>query len=345
MRSSRAGLLLYTMRVKPGRIARSLLALALAAPLALAGRALLAQDARGDEEEDAPDEVPVDAGARRCPAPRVLVDGDGRCCLPGQRWVGGRCEGRVTSCPPGESLGADARCLRRVREDDGGVRARRGDAGAAGEAPEGMARVPGGVFLAGPLSIELGPFAIDRAEVSVGGYRQCVDAGVCVAPVDPLGQMRRPDRPVVNVTHAMAETYCGWAGGRLPTSAEWLLAARGFEPRRYPWGERVATCALARVAGCGDGAVASGQSPADTSEFGLTDVAGNVSEWVLDGPPPPRARGGLLRDPVGATEGGRRWVRGGSFLSTPEGAELRRSVAVDAREARIDRGFRCARGL
>lgn len=213
------------------------------------------------------------------------------------------------------------------------------------EAPPDMAVVPGGMFLVGALAIELGPFAIDRAEVPVSAFRRCVEAGVCVAPLDPFGQMQRPDQPVVNITHDMAQVYCGWAGGRLPTSAEWLLAARGFEARTHPWGERVAGCELARIAGCGEGAAAAGTHPHDRSEFSLTDVAGNVSEWVLDGPPPPAPRAGVLRDPVGATEGHRRWVRGGSFLSTPEEAELRRSLAVDGREARIDRGFRCARGL
>lgn len=208
-----------------------------------------------------------------------------------------------------------------------------------------MTMVPGGVFHAGELTLELGPFAIDRAEVTAGAYEGCVRAGVCDAAPDPMGQMRRPELPVVNVTHAMAMTFCGWSGGRLPTAAEWLLAARGFEPRRYPWGERVATCALARIAGCGEGAEPAGARPADRSEFGLTEVAGNVSEWVLDGPVAPRPVAGMLRDPVGGAEGGRAMVRGGSFLGTPAMAELSRAVTVDALEARIDRGFRCARGL
>lgn len=328
------------------------LMVAVVAVVGVSSRALFAQgaDAADEDEADAADEADdapgpslSDAGATGCAAPRVRVDRDGRCCLPGQRWRGDRCAGAVTSCAPGESLSAAGVCARRAARD-GGARTATFEAPAV-TAPAGMVRVPGGVFQAGALTLEVGPFLIDRAEVTVGAYQRCVDEGVCEAPVDPFGQMRRPELPVVNVTHAMAVTYCGWAGGRLPSAAEWLLAARGYEPRRFPWGERAAHCGLARLAGCGEGAGAPGGLAADRSEFGLVDVVGNVSEWTLDGPLAPRPAGGVLRDPVGGSADGRVMVRGGSFLSPATEAELSRATAVDAREARVDRGMRCARGI
>ncbi|MFO0628613.1 MAG: SUMF1/EgtB/PvdO family nonheme iron enzyme [Polyangiales bacterium] len=323
---------------------------AVVAVVGVSSRALFAQgdDARveaegDDDEEDAPRPSVTDAGVTGCAAPRVRVDRDGRCCLPGQRWRAGRCDGAVTSCAPGESPTAAGVCARRAARDAGTTTTR--FEAAATPAPSGMVRVPGGVFQAGALTLEVGPFAIDRTEVTVGAYQRCVDDGVCTAPVDPFGQMRRPELPVVNVTHAMAATYCGWAGGRLPSAAEWLLAARGYEPRRFPWGERAAHCGLARLAGCGEGALAPGSVAADRSELGLVDVVGNVSEWTLDGPLAPRPAGGVLRDPVGASADGRVMARGGSFLSPPAEAELSRATVVDGREARVDRGMRCARGL
>lgn len=322
------------------------LVVAVVAVVGVSSRALFAQDA-GDDEVDA-DEVEVrpamsDAGVSGCAPPRVRVDRDGRCCRPGQRWRGGACAGAVTSCAPGESLTVAGVCARRAARD-GGTRTAPFESPAV-TAPAGMVRVPGGVFQAGALTLEVGPFFVDRAEVTVGAYQRCVDEGVCESPVDPFGQMRRPELPVVNVTHAMAAAYCGWAGGRLPTAAEWLLAARGYETRRFPWGERAAHCGLARLAGCGEGALAPGGVTADRSEFGLVDVVGNVSEWTLDGPLAPRPSGGVLRDPVGSSPDGRAMVRGGSFLSPSTEAELSRATAVDGREARVDRGMRCARGI
>jgi formylglycine-generating enzyme required for sulfatase activity len=335
----------YTVAVIRRRLLPSLL-VALAVVVGVSSRGLFAQDAdAGDDDDDDAAEVrpsASDAGVTGCEAPRVRVDRDGRCCLPGQRWREGRCAGAVTSCAPGESLTASGGCARRARRDGGATTAR--FEAAAGVAPTGMVHVPGGVFQAGALTLEVGPFFIDRTEVTVGAYQRCVDEGVCASPVDPFGQMRRPELPVVNVTHAMAMAYCGWTGGRLPTAAEWLLAARGYEPQRFPWGERAAHCGLARLAGCGEGALAPGAVSADRSEFGLVDVVGNVSEWTLDGPLAPRPSGGVLRDPVGASPDGRVMVRGGSFWRAPAEAELHRAMAVDAREARVDRGMRCARG-
>ena len=343
--SSRVGGMGYTVAVNRRCLGPSLF-VAVVAVVGVSSRALFAQDAGDDEEEV--DEVEVrprvsDAGAAGCAPPRVRVDRDGRCCLPGQRWRDGRCAGAVTSCAPGESLSASGTCARRAVRDAGASTAR--PEAPAVTAPTGMVRVPGGVFQAGALTLDVGPFFVDRTEVTVGAYRRCVDEGVCDAPVDPFGQMARPELPVVNVTHAMAATYCGWAGGRLPTAAEWLLAARGYETRTFPWGERPAHCGLARLAGCGEGALAPGGVTADRSEFGLVDIVGNVSEWTLDGPLAPRPTGGVLRDPVGASPDGQAIVRGGSFLRASAEAELHRAVAVDAREARIDRGMRCARGI
>ena len=138
-----------------------------------------------------------------------------------------------------------------------------------------------------------------------------------------------PKYPVVHVAYEDAVAYATWAGGRLPTEAEWEFAARGgLSGKLYPWGDEL------RPAGKWMANIDEGRFPvsgSDTGEdayaglapvaqyppngYGLYDVAGNAWEWVSDWYQPDyyetlAAQPGVERNPRGPghiARSGRAW--------------------------------------
>lgn len=208
-----------------------------------------------------------------------------RCCAPGQRAKGASCVGQPSSCPPGMLLTA---------EPPGCVVADRRIAFRGGELvvgdddwqSEGLAS----------RSATLAPFLLDAAEVTYARWGHCARAGTCVAL-----DAREPGLPVTGIEPREAERYCRFAGGRLPTSAEWILAAYGAEGRRFPWGATGLVCRRAAFGltqgpcARGGGLELAGSRPDGQSPDGVLDLAGNAAEWTLETGTQYVARGGSFR--------------------------------------------------
>ena len=166
-----------------------------------------------------------------------------------------------------------------------------------------MILIPGGSFQMGSNSgndderpvhkVTLDAFFIDQYEVTNARYDECVAVGACEPPIGRDSWTRNwyysnPDYtnfPVIAVTWFMANSYCEWRGARLPTEAEWEMAARGgLEGAYFPWGNETPVCSKRAK----NGAQFENCSEYDTVEigsfgpngYGLYDMAGNVWEWV-----------------------------------------------------------------
>jgi eukaryotic-like serine/threonine-protein kinase len=180
---------------------------------------------------------------------------------------------------------------------------------------------------------KLPAFKIDRTEVTREMYGRCVAARRCARTDVDL--QTDPQLPMINVNWHEARAFCTYAGGRLPTEAEWEKAARGTDGREFPWGDDP-DCARGNWGNFeGEGPCAGknpgqpvpvGTYPDGASPFGVLDLAGNVWEWVED-------RYDLEPD--------RRVVKGGSCCSYFVAPRSPNRNAWDPKYRDVDLGFRC----
>jgi formylglycine-generating enzyme required for sulfatase activity/prolipoprotein diacylglyceryltransferase len=190
-------------------------------------------------------------------------------------------------------------------------------------------------------------FEIDRTEVSNAAYQRCVNRGRCFPPREQASLPAPADHPVVQLTFAEARAYCRFAGGDLPTEAQWEYAARGSSARSFPWGQAWNAGLGAFAAGPQQaGELRSVSANADgKSFFGLLNMAGNVWEFVLDSYRAPYDVALPNVDPAAEPSTGQsseRVLRGGSWQSPPHTLRARYRAAIREDEARSDVGLRCA---
>lgn len=155
--------------------------------------------------------------------------------------------------------------------------------------------VPAGSAPIGPdgeRTVRLHAFLIDKFEVTNAQYRRFVaEIDRVMLPVEEprTKAWTGDDLPVAGVSWPDACAYAKWSGKRIPTEAEWEVAARGTDGRPYPWGREP------HPGGYDPNRYGEqdwdekplpprpvGSNEWDVSFFGCTDMGTNPGEWCAD---------------------------------------------------------------
>ena len=157
------------------------------------------------------------------------------------------------------------------------------------------------------------------------------------------------DYPIVGVSWHDANNFMKWLNNltgetyRLPTEAEWEKAARGTDGREYPWGNlwnadktNTAETGLKKLVSVGS--YADGISP-----YGCYDMAGNAYDWCSDWFHIETYKYAPAENPMGAIEGRRKVIRGGSWQPRGEyAARCANRAAKEPADASHNVSFRIA---
>lgn len=200
-----------------------------------------------------------------------------------------------------------------------------------------------------PHEVTLSGFWMETTEVSNARYALCVAAGVCSLPLrtssrtrgDYYGNPAFAEYPMVNVTHAQAAQFCEWAGGRLPTEAEWEYAARFNDGRLYPWGNEQDLGRGQFGRGEGSDTEPVTAFPGGASALGVLNLAGNVWEWVADWYDAGYYAASPKENPTGPTTGKERAARGGAFATDPQFVRNTNRFSLNPERGYTNVGFRC----
>ncbi|MBT7070937.1 MAG: SUMF1/EgtB/PvdO family nonheme iron enzyme [Anaerolineae bacterium] len=179
--------------------------------------------------------------------------------------------------------------------------------------------------------VSLDAFEIGKYEITNRQYAQCVQADICDKPSSSqYSNSVHTRHPITSVSWYDAYIFCEYAGGRLPTEAEWEYAARGgLKEKSYPWGDQAPDCMRANFAPddyCVGSTSPVGDYPAN--RYGLYDMAGNVWEWTED---------------WYANDYDRKVLRGGFWNSEEYSLRVSYRFATTPESRHFSYGFRCAR--
>ena len=200
-------------------------------------------------------------------------------------------------------------------------------------------------------------FPATRAVAAAPWWRQVYEAD-WRRPEGPRSDItERADHPVVHVSFGDALNYCAWAGKRLPTEAEWELAARGgLSGAAFPWGDELEPAGEHRMNVWqgrfpnentqGDGYY--GTCPVHAfqpNDYGIYNMTGNVWEWTADWFHPTFREQDRRTDPAGPPTGTHKVQKGGSHLCHASYCRRYRVAARQGNEpesSASNLGFRCA---
>jgi formylglycine-generating enzyme required for sulfatase activity len=224
--------------------------------------------------------------------------------------------------------------------------------------------------------VAISPFQIERTEVTYeqyvlflnsmgpGSHRTACNGQICASTRQEDAVLSNinfdssnytvpqvvSQQPIVNVSWFGADAYCRALGRRLPTEAEWELAARGTQGFIYPWGNTwdPNNAKTNRPRDAAVGSLPVGSYPSGASPFGVLDMAGNVGEWVNDWyiadfyAQQQRSPQQPVIDPRGPVTGTDKVIRGGSWDNPPFFARTVHRLNARPDSALVSVGFRCA---
>jgi formylglycine-generating enzyme required for sulfatase activity len=202
----------------------------------------------------------------------------------------------------------------------------------AGKDGEPMVLIPAGYFTMGSPDgkggkdehpahqVWISSFYMDQYLVTFDQYDKFCDAAGRQKPADgytsykvPSPHWGRGRQPVLNLTWKEADDYCKWAGGRLPTEAEWEKAARGGTETTYFWGKDDGPASNYAWYGSNSRHKTWPVGQLKPNPYGLYDIVGNLWEWVADWYGADYYAESPGRNPAGPEEGKLKVLRGGSF--------------------------------
>lgn len=222
-----------------------------------------------------------------------------------------------------------------------------------------LVQIPAAGFLMGSNSgqdcerpihrIWIDTFLLAATQVTNCEYARFLAATSAVPP--PFWQdpnFNHPEQPVAGVSWHEAARYCEWLSAhtartfRLPTEAEWELAARGgLEQKNFPWGD-------APPQSLPDYSTRWRNGPEPVARyapnaFELYDIGDNVHEWCSDWYDPNYYAASPDRNPPGPEEGKRKASRGGSWRHQIKVARCSARSSIPPEFQYADYGFRVVR--